>query len=451
MPADTDLSTELGALERQWKRVTEVPETPRSLLQVIEFSLGSQRKAEEYVNRVLRYLLHPREPHGMEAEFLRAFLDGLPEDCSFQEDTYDLSDVQVDDQVRIVGDVDVDRTDASEKTGYVDLVVESPNEWFLLIELKFRAGENNFRGEGLSQTEYYHTAERIEGTRKDDYEAGHYYLYLHHRDEPAANEPEFANWTWEEFTTDVLTEFLAENAPRYPQRTTGQLRDLVDDVQEIADMTEHHANRRRKIDLYLDHYEAIEDVRTTFDDRWTEFAAEWPARLADRLAAAGIPPDGWHFDTYRSDWGHLFRDGWWRAQRTLESIDDRIDGSELRVSFVHRLRANQDEAIRDETLVLVFRNAGANDQAFIDAFTRNFENRREEIERLLPEAAEVTGNKRNLIEARYDIPVAGSDDFFDAYLAALQQGFVDLALENEPFVETLTDAYEDSIAIYRDG
>ncbi|WP_458190983.1 hypothetical protein [Haladaptatus sp. NG-WS-4] len=70
-------------------------------MNVIEYGLGKQRRAEVYVNRLLRYLLDSNEPHGMGTDFLRAFLEGLPVECDFQEDLYELSNIEVDEQVSI--------------------------------------------------------------------------------------------------------------------------------------------------------------------------------------------------------------------------------------------------------------------------------------------------------------------------------------------------------------
>jgi len=280
MSSKSDLKRELKALSHKWNGITDVPGTPRSVMSVIEYSLGSQRKAEIYTNRLLRYFLDPEEPHGMGDDFLRMFLDALHDGCGFDENSYDLSNVEVDDQVQLQRISD----DETASAGYVDLVVESPNEWFLMVEIKFSAGENNLRGEGLSQTETYYEASHVDSVPKDDYESGGYYVYLHPRDEPPSNEDEFTNWTWNELVEDVLNRLAAENSPRYPQRTASQLHEFADDIQEITGMTERQENEREKVELYLEHYNAIKDVTDTFDDRWEEFALSWGSQLAGRLA-----------------------------------------------------------------------------------------------------------------------------------------------------------------------
>ena len=473
MSPDADLNVELRTLEREWRELTRVPESPRTVMSVIEYSLGQRRKAEEYVNRLLRYFLDPEEPHGMDTAFLRAFLEGLPEECSFDEDTYDLTDVQVTEQVRVeTTDESVSSDDDEDpgSAGIVDLVVEVPREWFLLVELKFRAGENNLRGEGPSQTESYYRTEYVGETNKSKYETGGYYLYLHYRDEAPAREPQFGNWTWQAFVNDVLDPFLTTHAPRFPQRTVNQLGEFRDDLKKITEMTEKQHQDRAKLALYLEHYDAIRDVIDAFDVQWETFTDDWHQLLATELAheydvttsdlgegVLGLDvttnserTESWRLLTRRSDWGMIFREGWWRHTDDLRPVTRRPDDrSDVRIGFHHRLDRNRDLAIGDHELRVYFRDMGANDQAFIDAFTRQFRNRRDEIAACLPPAAELTGNRRNLIQATYDIRPEGPDDFFEAYVSALATAFEDLVIENPDLIDLLTEIYDSETEMYR--
>lgn len=456
MGTTTEVEAELRALEQEWEQITDVPESPRSLMDVIEYSLGSQKKAEVYVNRLLAYFLDPEEPHGVESEFLRAVLDGLPDACDFQEDIHDLSDVVVDDQVR-VSEIDDGTTESS---GIVDLLIEVPNEWFLMIELKFSAED--------TQTEfYYRDGTHVGGKPKTDYESETYYLYLHQQDRPTANELNFTNWTWEAFSTDVLDTFILENAARYPQRTVAQLREFNNDIRNISGMTNQQENEQEKIALFLDHYDAIKDVSDTFDSRWENFTNEWGRRLGvgleqeglgshsdfdEHLTAIELQSDtgdrrGWKFRTSSSDWGMIFKDGWWRHTDDLDGAiysrpDDRDD---VRIGFHHRMERNRDLAVGAQTLKVYFRNMGANDKEFINVFTDAFSARRSDIAELLPSAAEITGNKRNMLVATYDINADSHEDFFDAYVTALQTAFVDFVVNNEKLVSVIDEIYWNSI------
>jgi hypothetical protein len=450
-----DFRRELKTLTRRWERLTAVPETPRSLMDVIEYSLGTQQKAEVYINRLFAYLLDPEQPHRMNAEFLRAFLSGLPETCGFEEDIHDLSDVVVNEQVRLTKLVDGETV----SSGFVDLAVQVPNEWFLLVELKFSAED--------TQTEFYRQdVTHIDGVPKDDYESAGYYLYLHQADRPDANDPEFSNWTWTAFVESVLTTFIAENAPRYPQRTVVQLHDFADDIRSITGMSDPTDNVDEKIELYLDHYEAITDVTATFENQWEAFSHNWPSRLSDRLETAdqgsirsetdyhvrfdcaSDAVGDWWFRATSSDWGMIFKHGWWRSTDDLTDVlHERPDNrNDARIGFHHRLENDREQALRDNTLTLYFRNMGANDQSFIDAVADHFDTRADDIETALPEAASLTGNKRNLIAAEYDIAPDEHDDFFAAYATALQRGFAELVGENPELITILDDTYTEAVA-----
>lgn len=456
MDGDTALEVDLRTLERRWMHITEVPETPRSVMDVIEYSLGSRRKAEVYVNRLLAYFLDPEEPHGIGPEFLRAVLDGLPEACGFEEDLHDLSDVVVDDQV------DVERVEdgTSMSSGIVDLFIAVPNEWFLMIELKFSAPD--------TQTEFYfREATHVDGTPKEDYESGTYYLYLHPHDRPRANEPNFANYTWKALSNDVLEPFIVDNGSRYPQRTVSQLREFNDDVKNITSMTDQRQNEQEKIELYLEHYESISDVSETFDDRWEDFTDEWGVMLGESLERKGLATYGdrdedvlvlelesgdpshrsWSVRTSSSDWGQIFKDGWWRHLDDLggELYARPDDRNDVRIGFHHRLGRNKDVAIGERTLKFYFRCMGANDQAFIDAFADAFADRRDSIEDLLPPIADVTGNKRDKIVATYDIDAESGVQFFDAYVDALAEAFVDFVIDNPELISLIDDVYDESL------
>jgi hypothetical protein len=89
---------------------------------------------------------------------------------------------------------------------------------------------------------------------------------------------------------------------------------------------------------------------------------------------------------------------------------------------------------------------GANDQQFIDAVCDQFNAQADAIESTLPDAASITGNKRNMISAEYDINPDQYNDFFAAYIAALEQGFTELVVENPRLVAILDNIYADAVA-----
>lgn len=457
----SELETTLLALKQQWKAITDSPEKPRSLMSVIEYGLGEHRRAEVYINRLLCYLLDPDEPHGMGTDFLEAVLHGLPSTCAFDEDTYDLSNVRVNQQVSVTKSAtDGDSTDST--PGYVDLVIDVPNEWFLMIELKFSAPETG--------TEFYCAGSQIGDRPVEEYESGQYYLYLHQSTRPQAQGGCFANWTWQAFVEDVLAEFIIANSSRYPQRTVAQLHDLKDDLQKISSMNNHDDVDQQKIALYLDNYDAIEDVRTTFDTAWESYSQRWGEEVATTLEGtrvnAEFRPDDtvvtipraedterWILRATGGDWQHVFKHGWWKHEDGLANLETRADDTnDLRIGFYHRMgeNSNRDTAVGDRELKFNFRCMGSNPTAFRDLYNEAFDEQTDEIEQSLAHTnGELTGHKRTLIEGTYDIRVDKHEGFFDAYTAALNEAFVDFVVENTDLIQVLSQTFDASIERYQ--
>jgi hypothetical protein len=426
-------------------------------MNVIEYGLGDQRRAEVYINRLLCYLLDPERPHGMESDFLRAFLDALPAECGFDEDTYDLSQVRVNEQVPIHPDEEEDRS-----PGYADLVLDVPNEWLLLIELKFAAEETG--------TEFYCRAPRIDDQQVADYESGRYYLYLHRGDKPTASGDCFGNWTWEAFVEELLVPFVSQHSACYPQRTVTQLHDLRYDIREISAMIDRRDVDDEKIALYLDHVDAIEDVSAAFDDAWESYSERWGERLAESLDTANdrvtwTPSDGfpdveiervdgenerWIFRSNGGDWQHFVKDGWYRHEEDLRVLDSRADDKrDLRIGFYHRMEANRDTVVRDHELIFNFRCMGSNPTEFSDIYKLKFDARQDEIRELIADTnGQLTGQKLTLITSRYEIDETAHNGFFEAYTEALGAAFVDFVVDNPDLVNVLGDVFEDSIEEY---
>lgn len=462
MGGETELEEELATLERTWESITAIPEDPRSLMSVIEYGLGKQKRAEVYVNRLMTYLLDPEQPHRMGTDFLAAFLDGLPAECDFDEDTYDLSDVRVNEQVTVREVHETEGSDERSSPGYLDLLLDVPNEWFLMIELKFSAEETG--------TQFYCRCTQIGDQQVADYESGRYYLYLHDRTRPEARGKYFANWTWANFVDDVLTPFIGSNAARYPQRTVTQLHDLRDDLQELTNMTSHRDRDHEKVALFLNHYEAIEDVATTFDEAWGAYRKQWPddlvtnidqpevsvdTRADETVSAVDVDRDDeqerWYFLSTRNDWQHVFKRGWRKSDPDRENLIRRADDhSDFRIGFYHRMDdSHRDTVVRERELKFNFRCMGSNPTEFRNIFNRRFDERTEEIERLLPRGkTELTGQKRTMIEGTYEIRVDDHDTIFDAYTVALNDAFTNLVVGNEELVRTLTELFDESIEAY---
>lgn len=462
MDSNTTLAGELQILHRRWDGITEAPEVPRSTMDVIEYGLGKQQRAEVYLNRLLCYLLNPEQPHGMGTDFLRAFLDGLPRACGFDEDTYDLTDVRVEQQVPVWGRPQSKRDDGA-SPGYLDLLIDVPNEWFLLIELKFSAED---RG-----TKFYCDAAQLGDQLITAYESGQYYVYIHQTDHSEARGRCFVNWTWHDFVRDVLKEFLVDNEPRYPQRTATQLYDLRDDIQTIAGMSEQSKSTHEKIALYLDHVDAITDITQTFNDEWSAYSERWGRTMQETLdhelvSSTSPTEDGypalivardtdnserWLLRESGGDWQHIFKRGWCQRERKPEILERRAeDKNDLRIGFYHRMEDDRDRVVREHELRFNFRCMGSNPSEFIDIYQTHFEQHLDRIESLLTSTrAATTGNKLTLVEGVYSLDIDEYETFFEAYTAALNEAFTELVVENPELIYLFSQSFDNAVSVYR--
>jgi hypothetical protein len=407
-------------------------------------------------------LLDPERPHGMGTDFLEAFLASLPDSAEFDEDTYDLSDVQVKQQVPVWNDPTSEREEDA-TPGYLDLLLDIPNEWFLLVELKFSAEETG--------TEFYCTASQFGERLVEEYESGQYYVYLHQSDRPQSRGECFANWTWETLVDDLLEPFLAENTPRYPQRTVAQLHDLNDDIRNVAGMTDQPESEREKIELYLEHVDAITDVTETFDREWSAYSERWGRDMQEsldhnRVSPAADTEDGhpavtvdreggdserWILRDSGGDWQHVFKHGWRQREESSEILEARAeDRNDLRIGFYHRMEDNRETAIRDQELRFNFRCMGSNPTEFTDIYKRRFEEQQSEIDQLLESTKAVTtGNKLTLVRGTYPFNSSKQVSLFEAYTTALNEAFTELVVENPELIQLFGELFENSISEYR--
>lgn len=443
------IQTELNTLVSEWEQLTDVPENPSTTLQIIEYSLEKQRKAETYASRILAYFVDPSKPHGLGDEFLTAFLNSFPTEMEFDEDTFELTETRVKTEApisRTREDVDenVKSTDTQVR-GYIDLFIDVPEEWFLVCELKFGADERGVDSEGLSQTERYYAANQVNGESKADYSSGQYYLYIRPQSANPATEDEFTTLSWQHVVV-VIESFLTSNAVRLPSRSVHQLREFKDDIEILTGMSEQEQHTQNLAALYVDHFDAVRAVSEAFENQWNTFMGAWWQQLSSQLESEPGISD-WH-GCEGNDWAYIFKHGWWRHAETLEPVHEKGDYNTIRIGFHHRMINNRETALRDNKLLFYFRNPPPNrhskwnDTNFRDMFNAEFEARKNTIQDELPVAASLTGNKRNLTVASYVIPVDEHEDFPSAYLQTVERAFREHALENQALVEELNNIFE---------
>jgi hypothetical protein len=88
------------------------------------------------------------------------------------------------------------------------------------------------------------------------------------------------------------------------------------------------------------------------------------------------------------------------------------------------------------------------DDQFGDKFRQKLTTKVENSNDEMPSSVSVPGIRSSPLSATYDIPVREQDDFFEAYVAALNDAFHDLVIENREIITLIDEAYEESLEVF---
>jgi hypothetical protein len=436
MPESVD--DRLTDLRRKLNSLPEAEEPPPTTLQI----LGRSHQEGDWQQMLVHFLTRD-EAHGFDHAVLEHLLTALSEreDLDFSFSRFDLENTYVEQEV-VTGH------------GRPDILVWSPENWFICIEAKIDASETN------EQTERYVEVDSFGSKldKSDIPEDRHNYVYLAPEGASEPKSKKFAGLSWEWVASELQT-FLVESYGEYPSRSMAQLEEFVDTIRSELTMTEYQENQQEMSELYVRHYDDIQEVKDAFDDRWSEFEEEWGNRLAEALDSGGAVEapeltedyvtyqfddereDRWIFKIGASDWAWIFKEDWWM---NLDTDDYSYGDNDVRIGFLHRLEWHRDKAVRDHQLKFYFRKAPPSHDDFKETFERMFYAREEEIAEHLPPNSSITGNKDNMIEATYDINLEGHETFFDAYTDALRRAFLEHAGDEE-LMRIIDDIYWESL------
>lgn len=443
------IASQLAGLKDDLDRLPEAEEPPPTTLQIIR-----NNQQEEYWQRLLFHYLSPDEPHGLDHALLEHILSELSnrDDLEFLFSRLDLADAQVEQEVIV------------SNGRRPDAVVWASEDWFICWELKINAPEDE------DQTRDYVDADSFQsiGLAKEDVpDSDHHYVYLAPKDASPPEAEEFVQvpWIW---VADQIQAFLNESHGEYPARTTAQLEQLIETIQSELKMTNYQKNQQEKAELYFEYYEAITEAQEAYENQWDWFANNWGNQLAETMDGAEpveisalrdvdvaveftqppIEDERWVFRQGESDWAGIFKKGWWRHEDDLSDIytaDENRD--DIRVYLTHRLEKNREKAIKDNLLQLrLIYGLGIDDQ-FGDEFRQRFTNKVENSNEEMPSSVSVPGIRSSPLTATYDIPVREYDDFFEAYIAALDDALQDLVIENHEIITFIDEAYEESLEV----
>lgn len=448
----TTIKSRLDELKRQLGLLPEIREPPLTLLQVLDRS-----HQEQDWQKLLFYFLSPDEPHGLEHALLDYLLTALSEREELQHtfSRFDLMNVQV-------------KQEVSTNQGRPDGIVWSPEEWFICWELKINAIESQGQTQGYVDVESF----RGIGLVKDNVPPDkHFYIFLAPADADPPKANEFIQISWEWIALKIQS-FVAESHGEYPARTMAQLNDFVGTIRSELEMTEYQENEQEMAEMFVEYYHEISEVENAFEKQWEGFTNDWGTQLAQSVEKTNFAEnlglvekyptldidiqDGqsqkWIFRQGMSDWGGILKEGWWKRTDDLSNIYEIPDDGKLAgVSLYHRLENNRDLAIENKMLEIEFWHSASNTDRFVKQFNRNFEEMEAEIKRTCPSSVkllDITDSKK-LFTASYEIHRNKHDNFFQAYTEALKEAFVDLVIENNMFITTIDEVYEQSIEMYQ--
>ena len=443
------LRNQLSGFSQQLTLLPDVEKPPKSTLHIL-------RKAhrEQAWQRLLFYFLSPDESHGLDAAMLEHLLSSLAErhNLELPFSYFDLENIRVETEVNLSNRR---RTDA---------VIWLADEWFICWELKV------YSSEGGHQTEAYAEAGSFESIsqQKSEFERNHY-LYLAPENAAPPSSDEFVAVSWEWVAAEIQS-FIQDGYGQYPARTTAQLEDFIAAINRELTMTKYQEHEQEKAQLYLDYYDEISEVRKAFDSRWDDFIDNWGLRLAQSLDRAEIieSPDlsekfvvvdceirpdedeRWVYLQGNAKWAGIRKHGWKRIRDDLSKVYRSEEGREdIRITLYHRPELNRELAIRERTLELQLWHGTGHPEGFNESFRDSLHSKIEESNSTLPSSVSLQGSSGNPLTASYDISFGEHEDFFDAYVAALNDAFHDLVIDHRDFVRIIDETFENTLETFR--
>ncbi len=397
-------------LRTSLEALPEVSEPPKSMLRI----LGSAR-SEHTWNTLLAYVLDPSQPHGFDADLLKAFLTVARDetDATIQYLHRDLEVLQVDTEA------------TSPQNNRPDIVIRVPERWFVCIESKVEATE------GERQTERYVADTHIGSDNKSEYpEDGQHYLFLSKQSAPDANSDRFNNLSWEQVVDSFYDELRCSHG-KYPARSVSQLEDFLTTVTQVTSMEydDFTTIQKEKMRLLSEYRRDIDELLEAAESLRQRAIEDWPEKFR-RQVDRELWTDEWWVYEGRNEWGTISKRGWWLDDATLKPttvIDETYGDTGFRLFFNHLIRCEESFA-RGQ---LTYRLRSSTNVPLRDAFHRlyNSERWQRELHPLFEERGITNkGNKKNYFLKTYE---------------------VDQSRLPESYFETLAVAFEEHIPVAR--
>ena len=421
MATGEELTDRFRELRTSLEALPEVTEPPKPMLRI----LGSAR-AEQKWNTLLAYFLNPSQPHGFDADLLKAFLDKAGQVTGEEIDYYhrDIEQVSVETEV------------TSPQNNRLDVLIRAPDEWFVCIESKVDASE------GDRQTQRYVEDPNIGNEEKDEYpEDGRYYLFLSKEHAPDSSACGFEDISWRDVVEAFQTELNLSHG-QYPQRSVNQLEDFLSTIITVTNMEEDDFEQiqKEKVQLLSEYRDDIDELFEATESLRERAVEEWPELFRSQVED-DLWTDEWTTRSEPREWGCIFRHGWYLDSANLEptNIHDETTGNRgFRLHFNHLIR--KQESFSKGKLTYRLRSPTRVDLR--DEFHRLYNSDRwqDELEPLLDEHGITNkGNKQDYMRKTYDVDQSGlPESYFETLAVAFE--------EHVPVAEVIDGIVEEAVA-----
>lgn len=238
-------------------------------------------------------------------------------------------------------------------------------------------------------------------------------------------------------------------------------------------MAEYIESKKEKRMLHEVYKNKIENLKTSFNKELNDFKDSWGEQLKQRLVhdsglaitETSIPElsdektavkielkngqtEQWFFYGDNTvTWAGMTKVGWWRDDETWEKNYERDeDNGDRRIQFYHHFDRKRKLLLNNKlNLSLERGNGNPNDREFANSMRDSYSNNPEMYPRNT--VVNKTGDESRYAPLKFPrkIPVESHETFFDAYIAALSDGFVELVTSRK----MITDA-EDNIKEVRE-
>lgn len=420
MATSEELNERFRELRTSLEAQPAVSEPPKSILRI----LGSTRSEQEW-NTLLAYFLDPSQPHGFDADLLKAFLD-VAHDETGAEIAYYHRDIET---------VEVDTEEISPQNNRPDIVIRAPGEWFVCIESKVESTE------GERQTDRYLEDTHIGSDEKSEFpEDGHHYLFLSKQYAADARADGFGDLYWNQ-VVDAFHRKLRRSHGRYPERSVNQLEDFLSTISQVTsmdddDFTTIQKEKVRLLNEYRTDIDALLEAAESLRERAIE---DWPEMFRNHVDDELWTDDWWIYQD-DTESGTICRHGWWLDDEDLQptsAIEETYGDRGFRLFFNHLIR-------REESFSrgkLTYRLRSSTNVPLRDEFNRlyNSERWQQELQPLFEER-DITnkGNKRNYFLKTYDVDQSRlPESYFETIATAFE--------EHRPIVTVVDEILDEAL------